>query len=96
MARPRVAAGVLVYDDQGRILMVKPTYKNGWDIPGGYVEPDESPAKAAERELVEELGLHRPPRPLCSSSTGPLTRRRATSCSSSSTAECSRPQRPDP
>src|SRR3954463_1877066 len=61
MARPRVAAGLLVHDDQGRVLMVKPTYKDGWDIPGGYVEPDESPAQAAERELVEELGLRRPP-----------------------------------
>src|SRR4051794_30896584 len=61
MARPRVAAGILVHDDQGRILMVKPTYKDGWDIPGGYVEPDESPAQAAERELAEELNLHRPP-----------------------------------
>jgi ADP-ribose pyrophosphatase YjhB (NUDIX family) len=45
MARPRVAAGLLVHDDQGRVLMVKPTYKDGWDIPGGYVEPDESPAQ---------------------------------------------------
>src|SRR4051812_48250289 len=61
MARPRVAAGVLVHDEQGRVLMVRPTYKDGWDIPGGYVEPDESPAQAAERELAEELKLHRPP-----------------------------------
>jgi 8-oxo-dGTP pyrophosphatase MutT (NUDIX family) len=61
MARPRVAAGVLVHDEQGRVLMVRPTYKEGWDIPGGYVEPDESPAQAAEREVAEELGLHRAP-----------------------------------
>jgi 8-oxo-dGTP diphosphatase len=61
MARPRVAAGVLVHDELGRVLMVRPTYKDGWDIPGGYVEPDESPAQAAERELAEELGLHRKP-----------------------------------
>src|SRR3954447_11439996 len=60
MARPRVAAGMLVHDDQGRVLMVRPTYKHGWDIPGGYVEPDESPAQAAERELAEELNLRRP------------------------------------
>src|SRR3954454_13422185 len=59
MARPRVAAGMLVHDDQGRVLMVRPTYKDGWDIPGGYVEPDESPAQAAERELAEELNLRR-------------------------------------
>src|ERR687886_399427 len=61
MARPRVAAGMLVHDDEGRVLMVRPTYKDGWDIPGGYVEPDESPAQAAERELAEELNLHRTP-----------------------------------
>jgi len=41
--------------------MVRPTYKDGWDIPGGYVEPDESPAQAAEREVAEELGLQRRP-----------------------------------
>jgi len=61
MARPWVAAGVLVHDEEGRLLMVRPTYKDGWDIPGGYVEPDESPAQAAEREVAEELGLHRRP-----------------------------------
>jgi ADP-ribose pyrophosphatase YjhB (NUDIX family) len=57
MARPRVAAGLLIRDPTGRVLMVKPTYKDGWDIPGGYVEPDESPAQAAAREVTEELGL---------------------------------------
>jgi 8-oxo-dGTP diphosphatase len=57
MARPRIAAGLLIRDNEGRILMVKPTYKDGWDIPGGYVEPGESPAQAAAREVVEELGV---------------------------------------
>jgi 8-oxo-dGTP diphosphatase len=57
MARPRMAAGLLIRDPAGQVLMVKPTYKNGWDIPGGYVEPDESPAQAAAREVTEELGL---------------------------------------
>jgi 8-oxo-dGTP diphosphatase len=57
MARPRVAAGLLIRDPGGQVLMVKPTYKDGWDIPGGYVEPDESPAQAAAREVSEELGL---------------------------------------
>jgi 8-oxo-dGTP diphosphatase len=57
VARPRVAAGVLFRDDSGRVLLVKPTYKDGWDIPGGYVEPGESPKQAAAREVEEELGL---------------------------------------
>jgi 8-oxo-dGTP diphosphatase len=61
MARPRVAAGALIRDPHGRILVVKPSYKDGWDLPGGYVEPGESPAAACRRELREELSLDRIP-----------------------------------
>jgi 8-oxo-dGTP diphosphatase len=57
MATPRVAAGALFFDDAGRILLVRPAYKNHWDIPGGYVEPGESPRAACIREIAEELGL---------------------------------------
>jgi 8-oxo-dGTP diphosphatase len=64
MATPRVAAGALIRDPAGRVLLVKPTYKDGWDIPGGYVEPGESPAQACAREITEEIGLHRTPGPL--------------------------------
>jgi 8-oxo-dGTP pyrophosphatase MutT (NUDIX family) len=56
-ATPRVAAGVLFNDDDGRVLLVNPTYKKGWEIPGGYVEIGESPRTAAIREVKEELGL---------------------------------------
>ena len=58
-ATPRVAAGALFFDDAGRVLLVHPTYKDTWDIPGGYVERGESPAAACRRELQEELGLDR-------------------------------------
>ena len=57
MSRPRVAAGALFFDEQGDVLLVKPTYKEGWEIPGGYVEPGETPREACEREIKEELGL---------------------------------------
>ncbi|WFE57584.1 NUDIX hydrolase [Micromonospora sp. WMMD712] len=57
MATPRVAAGALFFDDEGRVLLVRPSYKNHWDIPGGYVEPGESPRAACMREIQEELGL---------------------------------------
>src|SRR6266702_2630058 len=57
VATPRVAAGVLIRDGSDRVLLVKPTYKDGWDIPGGYVEPGESPKHAATREVREELGI---------------------------------------
>ncbi|WP_328651336.1 NUDIX hydrolase [Micromonospora sp. NBC_00330] len=57
VATPRVAAGALFFDDQGRVLLVRPSYKEHWDIPGGYVEPGESPRAACKREIQEELDL---------------------------------------
>ena len=59
MSRPPVAAGALFFDEASRILLVKPTYKEGWDIPGGYVEPGETPVEACRREVAEEPGLER-------------------------------------
>ncbi|MFC4035669.1 NUDIX domain-containing protein [Streptomyces polygonati] len=56
-ARKRVSADVLLRDEQGRVLLVKPTYKPGWDLPGGMAEANEAPDDAARRELREELGL---------------------------------------
>ncbi|UWE09738.1 NUDIX hydrolase [Actinacidiphila bryophytorum] len=52
-----VAAGVLLFDDADRVLLVDPTYKPGWEFPGGVVERGESPARAGRREVAEELGL---------------------------------------
>ncbi|MFF6996699.1 NUDIX domain-containing protein [Streptomyces sp. NPDC008313] len=52
-----VAAGVLLFDEQDRILLVDPTYKAGWEFPGGVVEPGEAPARAGVREVAEETGL---------------------------------------
>jgi ADP-ribose pyrophosphatase YjhB (NUDIX family) len=52
-----VAAGALFRDAGGRVLLVKPHYKPEWDIPGGMVEPGETPSEACAREVTEELGL---------------------------------------
>ncbi|MEN3612128.1 NUDIX hydrolase [Plantactinospora sp. ZYX-F-223] len=57
MATPRVAAGALFFDAAGRVLLVRPSYKQGWEIPGGYVQLGESPRAACMREVQEELGL---------------------------------------
>lgn len=59
-ATPRVAAGALFVKDD-RVLLVRKTYGERWDIPGGYVDRGESPAQACRRELREELGLDRTP-----------------------------------
>lgn len=52
-----MGSGALFFDAAGKILFVKPSYKEGWEIPGGVVELNESPRKAAEREIKEEIGL---------------------------------------
>lgn len=36
-----VAAGVLLFDERDRFLLVDPTYKPGWEFPGGVVEAGE-------------------------------------------------------
>ncbi|GAA3657867.1 NUDIX hydrolase [Lentzea roselyniae] len=55
-ATPRMAAGALFVDGD-RVLMVRKTYGERWDLPGGYVDNGESPAAACKREISEELGL---------------------------------------
>jgi 8-oxo-dGTP pyrophosphatase MutT (NUDIX family) len=58
-ARKRVAADVLIRDEAGRVLIVDPTYKEGWDLPGGMIESNEAPRAGLARELAEELGISR-------------------------------------
>ncbi len=60
LPKKRMASGVLFRDAQGRILLVKPAYKEGWGLPGGVVEENESPKAACLREVGEELGLELP------------------------------------
>jgi ADP-ribose pyrophosphatase YjhB (NUDIX family) len=53
-----VSAGALIFDPAGRLLILKPTYKSGWTIPGGVMEADgETPWEACQREVREETGL---------------------------------------
>ncbi len=57
---PRIpaSAGALVWSRSGRLLILNPTYKGGWTLPGGVVEADgESPWEACRRETREECGL---------------------------------------
>lgn len=55
-----MAAGVLLRAVDSRVVLVEPSYKPTWDIPGGSVDADEAPWVTARRELREELGIDRP------------------------------------
>jgi 8-oxo-dGTP diphosphatase len=57
VATARSAAGALFLDGAGRVLIVEPTYKAYWEIPGGMLEAGETPSQACVREIEEELGL---------------------------------------
>ncbi len=58
-ADPKVAAAVLVEQD-GRVLLVRRVnepFRGSWSLPAGFVDAGEDPARAAERECLEETGL---------------------------------------
>lgn len=57
LPRKRAIAQGLLHDEHGRVLLCELTYKSEWDLPGGVVEPGESPALGLVRELREELGV---------------------------------------
>ncbi len=55
------SASAMIFDRKGRLLILKPTYKSGWTIPGGVMEADgETPWEACRREVREECGLDVP------------------------------------
>ena len=56
----RMAAGALFFNHREEVLIVKPTYRDDWLIPGGVVELDESPYHACIREVREEIGISPP------------------------------------
>lgn len=56
--RKRVAVEALPFDERGRLLIVRQTYKkDGWSLVGGIVEQFESIAAALRREGKEEIGI---------------------------------------
>ncbi|MET7573534.1 NUDIX hydrolase [Streptomyces sp. NPDC005492] len=55
--RKKVSVGGISFDGEGRILLVNPSYKDRWDLPGGILEAGEDPVGGLRREIREELGV---------------------------------------
>ncbi len=59
-ARPTVAVGGIVFDERGRVLLIRrarPPHAGRWSIPGGKVAAGETLGAAVAREVREETGL---------------------------------------
>lgn len=53
----RMASGVILFNEDDQLLLVKPSYKTYWSLPGGIVDKNESPKQTAIRETLEEVGV---------------------------------------
>ena len=51
LARIPASAGAVLRDRRGRLLILKPTYKAGWTIPGGVIEADGEAQVLADAHL---------------------------------------------
>lgn len=49
-------AGILAVEN-GKVLLLYRDDENHWEVPGGKVEPGESPTETAVRETREEIGV---------------------------------------
>ena len=57
LPKKRLIAHVLLRDPAGRVLLCETQFKTDWELPGGIVEPYETPRQGAIREVTEELGI---------------------------------------
>ena len=55
-ATPKVGVRAVVFDDVGRLLLVRETADGGWTPPGGWADVGDSPSQVAIREVAEESG----------------------------------------
>ena len=50
-SKKRIGAGVLLFNENNELLIVKPIYKNYWSIPGGVIDKNETPKNGCIREM---------------------------------------------
>ena len=58
--RPAVTADIVLITTDQKVLLIQrksDPFKGQWALPGGFIDKDESPLAAAQRELKEETGV---------------------------------------
>jgi len=53
---PNIAVRIVIFNQQGEVLMVQEKVDQGFTIPGGWADIDESPVEAATKECLQEAG----------------------------------------
>jgi 8-oxo-dGTP pyrophosphatase MutT (NUDIX family) len=56
-----LTASAIVLDEHDRVLVIHHNKSGKWQYPGGHLGPNEDPAEAAQREVLEETGIHTRP-----------------------------------
>ncbi len=57
LTKPHHSGAVVMLWHEGKVLLVRSSYRTAWMAPGGGIEAHETPVQAAVREVSEELGL---------------------------------------
>ena len=60
LRRPEIRGVAVAVWSAGRLLVVRPSYRRGYDLPGGGLDAGEEPRRGAARELAEELAVELP------------------------------------
>lgn len=56
-ATPKVDIRAVVFNSDGKLLLVKEKSDNAWSLPGGWADIGYSPNEIAEKETFEEAGI---------------------------------------
>lgn len=56
-ATPKVDIRAVVFNQEGKLLLVKEKSDNSWSLPGGWADIGYSPKEVAEKETIEEAGI---------------------------------------
>ncbi|PID53335.1 MAG: NUDIX hydrolase [Micrococcales bacterium] len=53
---PKVDVRGALFDNRERVLLIRERTDGRWSLPGGWADPGDSPARAVQREMLEESG----------------------------------------